>query len=275
MESRWPEIEAAATHLPDGTVIDGEILAVREGQVLPFMQLQRRIQRKQVGKKLLSEVPIQFRAFDVLELEGSDVRPLPLGERREALEEVLDPVAHPALVATDVEREASWEALAQLRRRSRQHQSEGLMIKHLGAPYEVGRVRGVWWKWKVEPHTIDAVLIYAQAGHGRRANLYTDYTFAVWEGDTLVPFAKAYSGLSDAEIREVDRFVRRHTRERFGPVRSVEPQLVMELAFEGLQPSKRHKSGVAVRFPRIARWRRDKSPADANTLEELKMLAEL
>lgn len=275
MEDRWPEIEAAATQLPSGTVLDGEILAVVDGRVLPFAQLQRRINRKQVGKKLLAEVPIQFRVFDLLELSDRDLRGQPLAERRARLEELVETIPHPAVEATEVHRAGDWQTLAEIRRRSRQEQSEGLMLKHLASTYEVGRVRGAWWKWKVAPYTIDAVLIYAQAGHGRRANLFTDYTFAVWQGDQLVPFAKAYSGLSDAEIREVDRFVRQRTRERFGPVRSVDPELVMELAFEGLQPSTRHKSGVSVRFPRIVRWRRDKRPADANTLGELKALAEL
>lgn len=278
MENRWPEIEAAAEQLPGGTVIDGEILACQlddQGEVaavLPFGQLQRRIGRKRVGKKLLSEVPVVFHAFDVMECEGRDIRKEPLRERRKTLEQVLADVNHPHLKATDLLCGNDWIDLAELRETSRQRNSEGLMLKRWDSPYDVGRVRGTWWKWKVQPYTIDAVLVYAQRGHGKRASLYTDYTFAVWDGDQLVPFAKAYSGLDDAEIRKVDQFVRRHTNESFGPVRSVTPQLVFELAFEGLSRSTRHKSGIATRFPRILRWRHDKQPRDANRLSDLTAL---
>lgn len=275
MEDRWPEIEAAATYLPNGTVLDGEILAVNdEGVVLPFTELQRRINRKTVGKKLLSDVPVEFRAFDILEVGREDIRGRAFSERREMLANLLSTVSHPAIRLTEIFERHGWEDLGRVRGNSRTNRAEGLMLKRRDSKYEVGRPRGTWWKWKVEPYTIDAVLIYAQRGHGKRASLYTDYTFAVWDHDQLVPFAKAYSGLNDAEIRKVDRYVRNHTRERFGPVRSVEPQLVMELAFEGLQRSKRHKSGVAVRFPRIARWRHDKQIKDANTLQDLWTLAE-
>jgi DNA ligase 1 len=275
MEDRWPEIEAAATHLPDGTVLDGEILAVdASGQVLPFTSLQRRINRKTVGKKLLAEVPVQFRAFDILELDGQDLRDQPFTTRREKLISALNSQPHPAITATKIFTSTNWDELEKIRSLSRNENAEGLMLKRCNSLYDVGRTRGTWWKWKIEPYTIDAVLIYAQRGHGKRASLYTDYTFAVWDNDQLVPFAKAYSGLDDSEIRQVDRFVRNHTQERFGPVRSVQPQLVMELAFEGLQRSKRHKSGVAVRFPRISRWRHDKQPRDANSLQDLWMLAE-
>jgi DNA ligase-1 len=274
MENRWPEIETAATHIPDGTVLDGEILAVGpDDSVLPFNELQRRINRKTISKKLLREVPVQFRAFDLLEIDGQDIRQLPLLQRRERLESVMQSVRHPALKITEVFDSEDWPTLAAIRETSRENNAEGLMLKHRDSVYEVGRTRGAWWKWKIEPYTIDAVLIYAQRGHGKRASLYTDYTFAVWDNDTLVPFAKAYSGLDDAEIRKVDRFVRGNTLQTFGPVRSVKPELVMELAFEGLQQSNRHKSGVAVRFPRIARWRHDKSVADANTLQDLWDLA--
>ncbi|TWT53793.1 putative DNA ligase-like protein [Rubripirellula amarantea] len=270
MEKRWPEIESAAEELPDGTVIDGEILAsLSNGEVLPFTQLQRRINRKTVGKKLLTEVPVVFQAFDLLEHDGEDIRSLTFAQRRSRLQSILDGVTHPHLKATELIAGDTWQEWSAIRESSRDVNAEGLMLKRIDAPYDVGRVRGTWWKWKVAPYTIDAVLIYAQKGHGRRASLYTDYTFALWDGDTLVPVAKAYSGLDDKEIRQVDHFVRRNTKESFGPVRSVTPTLVMEIAFEGLGRSTRHKSGIATRFPRIARWRHDKKPADANTLQEL------
>lgn len=273
MEDRWPEIEAASLWIPDGTVLDGEILAASAtDQVLPFSQLQRRIGRKKVGKKLLAEVPVIFFAFDLLEHDGEDIRGLPFEQRRERLEAILSRIEHPHLKVTELVAGDDWSDWESVRAASRQHRAEGLMLKRKDAAYDVGRVRGTWWKWKIAPHTIDAVLIYAQKGHGRRANLFTDYTFALWDGDKLVPFAKAYSGLSDAEIRQVDRFVRQNTSDSFGPVRQVTPTLVMELAFEGLQVSTRHKSGVATRFPRIVRWRQDKKPEDANTLDELKEL---
>ena len=270
MEKRWPEIESAAALLPDGTVIDGEILACRPGgDVLPFAELQRRIGRKTVGKKLLKEVPVVFHAFDLLEKQGKDIRALPFSQRRQLLDEMLDRIDHDHLHGTDLIRGNGWDSWEAIRETSRERHSEGLMLKRKDAPYDVGRIKGTWWKWKVAPFTIDAVLIYAQKGHGKRASLFTDYTFALWEGEKLVPFAKAYSGLSNPEIRKVDRFIRQNTKEKFGPVRSVTPTLVMELAFEGLQRSQRHKSGVATRFPRIMRWRHDKNPQDANTLSEL------
>jgi DNA ligase-1 len=273
MENRWPEIESAAHLLPDGTVLDGEILASRgENQVLPFAELQKRIGRKVVSNKLMKEVPVVFQAFDLLEESGQDIRALPFSERRKKLENLFSTVDHPNLCATQLIPENSWDELAKVRSGSRAMNAEGLMLKRWDSAYEVGRVRGVWWKWKISPYTIDAVLIYAQKGHGRRSGLYTDYTFALWDGDDLVPFAKAYSGLDDREIKEVDRFVRQNTKEAFGPVRSVTPALVMEIAFEGLQISSRHKSGIATRFPRIVRWRHDKKPEDANTLSELMVL---
>ena len=273
MENRWPEIESAAELLPDGTVLDGEILASHgDNQILPFAQLQKRIGRKTINKKLLREVPVIFQAFDLLQEAGEDIRLLPFVERRKRLEALLSNIAHPNLNGTQLIEGNTWDAWAKIRDQSRDKNAEGLMIKRLDAGYEVGRVRGVWWKWKVSPFTIDAVLIYAQKGHGKRSGLYTDYTFALWDGDTLVPFAKAYSGLDDSEINSVDRFVRQNTKETFGPVRSVVPAIVMEVAFEGLQRSPRHKSGIATRFPRIVRWRHDKKPEDANTLAELMAL---
>lgn len=270
MENVWPEIEGAAEYLPAGTVLDGEILAATDdGKVLPFSALQRRIGRKTVGKKLLAEVPVVFHAFDLLEDDGHDIRSHPFSDRRNRLEKLLSSVEHPQLCATKLLEGTTWGAWRKIREISREKNAEGLMLKRKDAIYDTGRVRGTWWKWKVQPYTIDAVLIYAQKGHGRRASLYTDYTFGLWDNGKLVPFAKAYSGLTDAEIRKVDRFVRTHTRDAFGPVRSVTPELVMELAFEGLQRSSRHKSGIATRFPRILRWRHDKQPADANQLNEL------
>ena len=285
MENQWPEIEEAAQSLPDGTVLDGEILAAQSnGDVLPFSQLQRRIGRKSVGKKLRSEVPVLFVAFDILESEGQDIRELEFSKRRQLLEALIRQVDHPNILMTELvpgiseqrvactDGNPDWDSWARAREQSREINAEGLMLKRKSSSYESGRVRGSWWKWKVAPYTIDAVLIYAQKGHGRRSGLFTDYTFALWENESLVPFAKAYSGLSDAEIRKVDRFVRSNTRESFGPVRSVTPTLVMELAFEGLQASKRHKSGIATRFPRILRWRHDKKPTDANSLDDLRQL---
>ena len=270
---RYPELAEAAALLPDGTVLDGEILPWKDDRPLPFAQLQRRIGRKTVGAKLLREVPVVLLCYDLLENGGRDIRALPLAERRARMERVLEETASAGrFLPSPVITEGSWAELALVQAGAREHAAEGLMLKRLDAPYRVGRKRGDWWKWKVEPFRADAVLIYAQPGHGRRASLYTDYTFGVWDGDTLVPFAKAYSGLTDAEIRRVDRWIRRHTVERFGPVRSVEPRLVFELAFEGIRESSRHKSGIAVRFPRIARWREDKPPEEADSLETVRAL---
>lgn len=269
---RYPEIAAAAEALPDGTVLDGEILAWRDGQMLPFAFLQRRIGRKTVGKKLLADVPVVLLLYDLLEWHGEDIRTWPLSRRRAQLEALASSIADRRLPLSDTVSARTWQALEERRAESRDRLVEGFMLKRLSSPYRVGRKRGDWWKWKIEPYTIDAVLIYAQKGSGRRANLYTDYTFAVWDDDELVPFAKAYSGLTDAEIRAVDRFVRDNTKERFGPVRSVRPELVFELAFENIQRSNRHKSGIAVRFPRIVRWRHDMTIAGADNLETIKTL---
>lgn len=273
MLERFPELVDPVSALPDGTVLDGEILGWNDAGVLPFSEMQRRIGRKNLGKKLLTDVPVRFVAFDLLEEHGVDLRKLPLKERRQRLETLLAAQPQPsAIMPSPLVRSATWDELREFREVSRESRVEGLMLKRADSEYGVGRVTGLWWKWKIEPYTCDAVLIYAQRGHGRRASLYTDYTFAAWDGSTLVPFAKAYSGLTDAEIREVDRYIRQNTLEKFGPVRSVTAELVFELAFEDIQPSKRHKSGIAVRFPRIARWRRDKKPEQADTLDSLRQL---
>lgn len=269
----FPEVRDSAMVLPDGVVLDGELVAWRDGGVLPFGQLQRRIGRKSVSKRMLREVPICFLAFDVLERDGRDVRELPLSERLEHLNDVLEHGTSALQItqAPTVQSE-SWKDLAALHTESRDRLVEGFMLKRLDASYAVGRKTGTWWKWKVDPFSVDAVLLYAQRGHGKRATLYTDYTFAVWMGEDLVPFAKAYSGLTDAEIREVDRFVRENTIDRFGPVRAVEPELVFEIGFEGIRKSSRHKSGIAVRFPRMLRRRTDKDPSDADSIDVLRAL---
>jgi DNA ligase-1 len=271
---RYPEIQATAARLPDGVVLDGEILAWNEDGVMPFAVLQKRIGRDKLGPKILKEAPVGFLAYDLLEEAGEDRRASPLIERRRRLEAIVREVGPPLMASTLLEAE-SWSELAKVREESRARRVEGLMLKRKSSPYRVGRTRGDWWKWKIDPLSVDAVLIYAQAGSGRRANLFTDYTFAVWRDDELVPIAKAYSGLSDQEIQTLDRWIRRHTVERFGPVRQVEPRHVFELAFEGINASTRHKSGVALRFPRIARWRADKRPADADRLEQVQALLEV
>ncbi|MBZ5727523.1 MAG: ATP-dependent DNA ligase [Acidobacteriia bacterium] len=270
MTDRFPELAALGALLPEGTTIDGEVLPWKDGAPLPFAQMQRRIGRKTLGSRILAEVPVALMAFDLLEHGGADLRQQPLEWRRAQLEALAPPSS--ALVLSPVVAESSWENLRHLRQESRARKVEGFMLKRRGSPYRVGRRRGDWWKWKIEPYSVDAVLIYAQAGSGRRASLFTDYTFGIWDQGKLTPFAKAYSGLSDEEIREVDAFVRRNTVEQFGPVHAVRPELVFELAFEGIQRSPRHRSGIAVRFPRMARWRRDKKPEDADTIETVRAL---
>lgn len=267
----FPEFKQLEQSFPDGVVIDGEIICHDGTNPLPFNDLQKRLGRKKPGKSVLENYPVKMIAYDVLEWQGQDVRNASQKERRLLLERLLAELDSPApLLLSPIVEFEDWETLAKLRETSREQMAEGFMLKHREAIYQVGRKRGHWWKWKVDPMTIDAVMIYAQSGHGRRANLYTDFTFAVWDGDRLVPFAKAYSGLTDKEFREVNQFIRKHTIERFGPVRSVEPELVFELAFEGIAESNRHKSGVALRFPRIQRWRKDKPAKEANSLEDLK-----
>ena len=278
MTERFPELAALVDFLPSGTVLDGELLAWDHATDQPqsFNALQKRIGRKTVPKKLLAEAPVVLRAYDLLEDQGEDIRPIPFIERRTRLDALLSraPTGLPLCVSPLLGFD-TWDDLTIHRAQARDIGAEGVMLKHLGSPYRDGRRKGDWWKWKLDPLTIDAVMIYAQAGHGRRANLFTDFTFAVWNGTDLVPFTKAYSGLTDAEFREITAWVRKNTLERFGPVRSVTATHVFEIAFEGIQASTRHKSGVALRFPRMSRWRKDKPVAEANTLDDLKaMLAE-
>jgi len=269
----FPDLVAAASRLPDGTVLDGEIVVWREERVAPFNALQQRLGRKTPSRALLERAPAAFIAYDVLEQGGRDARALMLVERRALLEQLLSAqIAGSPLRLSPLITATGWDDLAAQRVACRELGVEGMMLKRRDAPYGVGRMRGPWWKWKIEPFTVDAVLMYAQRGHGKRASLYTDYTFGVWDEGALVPFAKAYSGLTDAEIRSVDDYIRSHTLEKFGPVRVVSPDIVCELAFEGLQRSTRHKSGIAVRFPRIARLRQDKKPAEADTLQALHSL---
>lgn len=261
---RFPEITAAATRLPDGTVLDGEVLAFRNDRPLPFSALQQRIGRQKQVAQMARSVPVVFMTYDLLEDDGADIRAQPLAARRSRLAHLLD--AGGVLRLSPVVA-GSWHELAQLRAESRTRGVEGFMLKRRSSAYGVGRKKGDWWKWKIDPYAIDAVLIYAQPGSGRRASLLTDYTFGVWHEGALVPIAKAYSGLSNEEIAELDRWIRRHTVERFGPVRHVEPMHVFELGFEAIARSARHRSGVAVRFPRMLRWRKDKRSAEADTLE--------
>lgn len=268
LSARFPEIVAAVSSLPHGVVLDGELVAWKDGAVQPFSALQQRIGRKKLSAAILESVPVHFLAYDLLEQDHQDLRALPLRERRARLEALLaeaPPVlgVSPLIVATH------WDALRALRAESRSRRVEGLMLKAADSPYGTGRQRGAWWKWKIEPYSFDGVMLYAQPGHGRRSNLYTDYTFGVWDGEALVPVAKAYSGLSHAEISELDRWIRAHTTEKFGPVRQVEPTQVFELAYEGIAASTRHKSGIGLRFPRILRRRTDKAASAADTLAHL------
>jgi DNA ligase-1 len=310
MTEKFPEYQGFKDLLPEGVVLDGEIIGLgktgagdgshRSGGdidgparaenagdwgagtaeslgfgVLPFAALQTRIGRKNVTKKQLNEAPVGFIAYDLLEYEGEDWRGRSLQERRAQLSTIVEAVGHPLLQLSPVIVFDSWERLADMRGLSRDRGSEGIMLKKKDSVYQVGRKRGDWWKWKIDPLVIDAVMVYAQKGHGRRSNLYTDYTFAVKEGDKLVTFTKAYSGLTDKELTEVDAFVKKNSLEKFGPVRTVRPELVFEIAFEGIAASARHKSGVALRFPRINRWRKDKRPDEIDTIADLKKMLEL
>lgn len=279
---QFPDLLPAVQCLPDSTVLDGEILVWHPNEDLPapFAQLQKRLGRKRLSTTFLEQYPVAFMSYDILESNGRDCRQDCLAQRRKLLESTLQPLQSQTLRLSEVLHAQNWQEAVMQQQQARQVRAEGLMIKELSSRYGIGRTRqaGLWLKYKLDPMTIDAVLIYAQKGHGRRANLYTDYTFAVWHKTTddelanLVPVAKAYSGLTDEEIRQVDAIIKKSTLESFGPVRRVQPQLVFEIGFEGILPSSRHKSGVALRFPRMLRWRTDKSIQDADSLDQLKAL---
>lgn len=269
---QFPEIAAALGEIPGNFVIDGEILVVKDHKVLNFNELQKRLNRKTIPKKMLDELPVHIYVYDIIELEFEDLREKTMSERRLLLEGLMKASGSDRINISEIITAESWEDLAEVRENSRDNNSEGLMLKEINSHYHAGRKKGDWWKWKVSPLTIDAVLIYAQKGSGRRSSYYTDYTFAVKNEDKLVTIAKAYSGLTDKEIMEVSKFVNKNAIEKFGPVRTVKPELVFELAFEGIGFSSRHKSGVALRFPRIVRWRRDKTAADIDDLQEIKKL---
>ena len=276
---KYPEFQAFVNAIPNGTVLDAEILPFSNNEIGTFNDLQTRIGRKTVSAALLKKTPVILKAYDILEWKNEDIRNLPYDERRKILEQLFAEIKGKGLPISLSERVqfSTWEEVAEERTHSRERRSEGLMLKKNDSPYLVGRKKGDWWKWKIAPLTIDAVLTYAMRGHGRRSNLFTDYTFALWQNQEdgsreLVTFAKAYSGLTDAEFRKVDDFIKKNTLERFGPVRSVTPQLVFEIGFEGIALSKRHKSGIATRFPRILRWRMDKKIDEANSIDDLKSM---
>lgn len=268
----FPEVQLAAAHLPDGVVLDGEILCWHDGSPLPFARLQKRITRKRLTREILSDNPAVFLAYDCLETDGVDIREHPIESRLERLRAIIREQKTQALRIAEPVVADTWEQLAQLREQSRQRGVEGLMLKREGSPYGTGRQRGNWFKWKIDPMQADAVLVYAQAGHGRRAGLFTDYTFAVWQESELVPFAKAYSGLTDEEILSLDNWIKRNTTGRHGPLHIVKPEQVFELHFEGISESTTHKSGLATRFPRIHRWRKDKPASEADTTDTLRAL---
>lgn len=275
MDGRFPELEQELAALPQDAVIDGELLAWQQDALLPmpFTALQTRIQRRKPGPRILTQTPVRVLCYDLLELDGNDLREHPLRVRRQMLSTLLQKHGSARLQLSPEVAVEDWSAAAMLREEARARGVEGFMLKRLSSPYRLGRKRGDWWKWKVAPLTVDAVLLYAQSGHGRRSTLYTDYTFGLWDGDHLVPVAKAYSGLDDAEIVALDRWIRAHTTERFGPVRGVVPEQVFEVGFEAVNLSTRHKSGVAVRFPRILRWRHDKLAAEADKVDALRGIA--
>lgn len=271
--AQFPELHFLVDELADGTVLDGEILSVKDGNVQAFSILQQRLNRKTINKSQLNDAPIGFYTYDILEHDGVDVRDQDMTFRRDLLEEIIAQVSvKDVIVLSPIVAFDSWEQLATIRQGARDINSEGIMLKKKESLYHAGRKRGDWWKWKINPYTVDTVMIYAQKGSGRRANFFTDYTFAVRDGDKLITIAKAYSGLTDKEIKEVNSFVVKNAVEKFGPVRTVKPELVFEIAFEGIAESKRHKAGLALRFPRIARWRKDKKADEINTLEDLRQL---
>ena len=275
MTDKFPEYFILKDLLPDGIALDGEIIPAVDGKPLPFAVLQTRIGRKNISKKQLQDAPISFFVYDLLEFNHEDWREKSLTDRRKKLEEIISPIKNNAIQISEIIHCHSWDDLAEIRKKSREMNSEGIMLKRKDSIYKVGRKRGDWWKWKIDPLTIDCVMIYAQKGSGRRSNLYTDYTFAVKDGDKLVTFTKAYSGLTDKEFAQIDNFVKRNSIEKFGPVRTVKPELVFEIAFEGIAASNRHKSGVALRFPRMNRWRKDKTVDDINTMDDLKEMLEM
>jgi DNA ligase-1 len=271
---KFPEIQTLLDALPDGTALDGEILAYRQGLPISFQYLQTRITRKTVSKKQLQEAPTVFMAYDILEYNGEDLRPMKQSERRALLEQIVGAIQSPHLVLSQLVSFDSWDELAAQMDQARERATEGFMIKRKAAHYQAGRRRGDWWKWKVDPLSVDAVMIYAQKGSGKRSGLYTDYTFAVRDGEGLVPFAKAYSGLTDKEITQLDRWIKANSIDAFGPVRTVKAAQVFEIGFEGISASSRHKSGVAVRFPRMLKWRTDKTVGEIDTIETLRELLE-
>ena len=272
---KYPELKVLTHYLSEDVVLDGEILPYKDGRPMSFYELQKRIGRKTVSKQTMKNIPVIFKCYDIMEYRGEDIRKNPIEYRRQILKKIIYNTNQSVLQLSQSLQWSTWEELAEIRAHSRAFQSEGIMLKHKQSSYKSGRKKGEWWKWKIDPLTIDAVMIYAQRGHGRRASLYTDFTFGVWNGAQLIPFTKAYSGLTDTEFHEVNRFIRSNTLERYGPVRVVKPELVFEIAFEGINASNRHKSGVALRFPRMKRWRKDKPKHEANTLDDLKaMLAQ-
>jgi DNA ligase-1 len=269
----FPEIIDMGSALPQAVVLDGELMAWKDGHPLPFQALQKRLGRKKPGRKTLSDTPVALMVYDLLEWDGKDIRNTCLQDRRALLEDLVKQASHPLLLLSNLAGANDWNEAAQLRKNAREHQAEGLMIKRKESTYQSGRKRGDWWKWKSEPYTLDLVLIYAQRGHGRRANLYTDFTFAARNDDgELITLTKAYSGLTDREFQEINRFIRANTIDSFGPVRSVKAELVFELAFEGINRSNRNKSGFALRFPRIKRWRQDKKVDEINSIKDVEEL---
>ena len=267
---KLPEFKILKEILPDGTVIDAELLAYKDGKILPFNLLQNRVAKKNINGKIMSEVPAILFAFDLLENEGKDIREEALEKRRKQLENLVSNFNIPQLQISSKVEFDSWDQLSGLRLQSRAHFAEGLMLKRNSSAYKEGRIKGDWWKWKTDPFTIDAVLIYVQTGAGMRANIYSELTFGVWQNKELITFAKANQGLTEKELLEVDAWVRQNSMEKFGPVRTVKPALVFEIGFEGIQESNRHKSGIALRVPRILRWRKDKKIEEADTLDTLK-----
>ncbi|KFE35319.1 cisplatin damage response ATP-dependent DNA ligase [Thioclava atlantica] len=263
----FPDIVA---HMGFEGALDGELLVRRGDQVAPFGDLQKRLGRKSPGKALLASHPAALRLYDVLLWEDEDLRALPFDTRRERLEAAVADLNPERFDVSEVLPFGAWDDLAALRAAPPQVVIEGVMLKRRDTPYMAGRPKGPWFKWKRDPRLIDAVVLYAQRGHGKRSGFYSDFTFGVWEDEALVPVGKAYSGFTDEELRRLDRFVRNHTVDRFGPVRALSPALVVEVAFEGLNRSTRHKSGVAMRFPRISRIRWDKPAAEADRIETLR-----